>query len=996
MMTNRRLLGLSVVLCTLATPVLAATTKAASLLFVQPNASAPAPIDNEREEVASRHALQWRVASMRDEHGQIPPNARYQENSNRRTILRGGSSTGLTTMSVSSQGSISRTTWTSRGPQNCGGRTRALVVDYTNTNVLYAGAVSGGIWKSTDAGATWTPLKDFMTNINISTLVMDPLDHNTLYAGTGEQWINPDDLDGGLLGSAYGDGLPGAGIFKTTDAGLHWDQLTATQNWQFVKQLAIQPGTTGTSAVLLSANNDGIYRSVDGGQSWSRRYIPPITNALAGVAFNPNNPNQAAALGIGVTGSSFYFLPQRSSNGGDTWLPATTIPYQILVENAALAWGPFDNVYINCGVPFTTDHTGEVWRSLDSGTNYTLASNHGETDCTAGHCSIWVSPTNANWVLVGGVYTKFSTTGATSFTQINTPQVMTNQPHHDTHWYANDPNNTNKVYVCTDGGVYRANDITQATMGGGWTSLNATYQTTQYFAGAGVTTGVGPGFGPLIGGTQDNGTLRVSLIDQNTPSFRPATNANQIKDADGGYVCIDPTDANYMYGEQQNLFVFRSTNAGETDSGVLIRNGLTSAAQNFLAPLVMDPNNHNTLLGGGAELWRTTTASAVSPSWTSIRPPISPQTNISAIAIAKTNSDIIWLGHNDGRLQKSINGLQGTPMFVNIDNNTPPSSDPLPNRMILRIMIDPGNADIVYVALGGYSANSSPSTRPNLWRTTDGGATWASIAGLPYAPIRTIVRHPRNQQQLYVGTDIGIYESQDNGLTWSTSQQGPADVAVDELSFINGSELLLAATHGRGLWTADTASVLTFGPPTNVTAAASGTTSVTVNWTAVPGATSYQVLRSSNGAAYTNAPGGAVTSSPYTDTSVQSGTTYLYRVQSIASGAPSNPSLPDLATTIAFTDDPITAQITTIKAVHLSEARTAVNAVRAAAGLTPYTFTDSAVTGVVIRALHISELRAALNDARTAIGFSTVSGSTPSMGDPIKAIDMTNVRNGVK
>src|SRR6266849_819211 len=160
-------------------------------LFVQANATAPPPVAIGEDE-SLQASIQWRRLTMLDEHGQIPPNARYQANLLRRSHLTGSSSNGSR---ISPQGSISPTTWVSRGPQNVGGRTRSLLIDPTNTNVLYAGAASGGVWKSTDGGTTWAPLSDFIANINIQTMVMDPLDHNTIYAGTGE--------------STYSDGLPG-------------------------------------------------------------------------------------------------------------------------------------------------------------------------------------------------------------------------------------------------------------------------------------------------------------------------------------------------------------------------------------------------------------------------------------------------------------------------------------------------------------------------------------------------------------------------------------------------------------------------------------------------------------------------------------------------------------------------------------------------------------------------------------------------------------------
>jgi hypothetical protein len=908
----------------------------------------------EHEATDVPNALRWRLATMLDEHGRIPPGARYAANVHRRNALAHKPPSHLSTLGSlgpgSALGSISPTSWTSRGPQNVGGRTRSLLIDPLNTNVLFAGAVGGGIWKSSDGGTTWTPLNDFMQNLSVSSMVMDPFDHNIMYAATGE--------------ALYGDGLPGAGIFKTTTGGTTWTLLTATQNWQYIYRLAIS-----SSGVLLASVGDGIYRSTDGGTNWTHVYTP-LLNGWNVVAFDPNNANNAVGVGVGVDQTGYYTQLLYSANGGLTWNNSTmpVKPYNGAITEAA--WGPSSNVYVNLGIQ-SGSTSGEVWRSQNGGASYTRVSQQGVTDCTYNHCAIWVSPNNANLVVIGGLLNYRSTDGGATWTQINYVQSMTDEPHADTHWFVNDPVNVNKFYVCNDGGVYRNNDITTAAPGNGsWTSRNATYQTTQFYAGAGSATG----FWPLTGGTQDNGTLRVSVYDQFSPSSRPATTANMWSiGGDGGYVAIDSTNPNYWYGEYQWMEIFRSTNGGETFGASDITSGLTfgqNAHEAFIAPVIMDPNNPNVLLAGGGSLWRTTTASYSTPVWSAIRGESTPWSNISAVAIAKGNSDIIWVGEFDGHLQKTTNGTSSNPSFTDIDNNTA-GTNPLPDRSILRIMVDPADPNLVYVALGGYSVNSPAPA--NLWRSTNGGATWTPAAGsglalLPYVPIRSIVRHPRNQQVLYAATDIGIYESDDGGASWSTSQQGPADVSVDELAFVAGSELLLAATHGRGLWTADTSSVPTLAP-TAVNAVASGTSSVAVTWTGVSSATSYQVMRSSDGQPYANATNGLVSGTSYTDSSVVAGKTYLYKVKAFVNGLWTDLSAPDLATTIVFTDDnALYGKV--ILATHLQEINTAVNAVMTAAGQTP-TF-GSVTSGTPVRTTDITLLRSALVSAYAKIGMPTV------------------------
>jgi hypothetical protein len=189
-------------------------------------------------------------------------------------------------------------------------------------------------------------------------------------------------------------------------------------------------------------------------------------------------------------------------------------------------------------------------------------------------------------------------------------------------------------------------------------------------------------------------------------------------------------------------------------------------------------------------------SSDLQPLWNSIRAPGS--SYINNIAIALGNSDVVWISQNDGKIYKSTNATATTPTWIAVDDNS--TVNPLPDRWVGRIVIDPDDNAIVYVGLGGFAAD-------NLWKTTDGGTTWTSISGtapaaLPAAPVRGMARHPSHPDWLYVGTEVGIFASGDGGKTWSTTNDGPANVCVDELVFMYGSTTLLAATHGRGLFTA--------------------------------------------------------------------------------------------------------------------------------------------------------------------------------------------------
>ena len=268
---------------------------------------------------------------------------------------------------------------------------------------------------------------------------------------------------------------------------------------------------------------------------------------------------------------------------------------------------------------------------------------------------------------------------------------------------------------------------------------------------------------------------------------------------DGGFCAADQTDPNYFYGEYVYLQIHRSVNGGLSSSYITAglgdaglpdgggEPGALDSSANFIAPFVLDPNNPNTLLAGGSNLWRSVNVKAATPAWSNIKPGAN-GSFISAIAVAQGDSDIIWVGHNNGDVYSTTNGTAASPVWTRMDLGTPN----LPNRVCTRLTIDSNNYSKVYATFGGFSAG-------NVYRTTDGGTTWANIAGgLPSAPIRSLVIAPFNSNFLYVGTDVGVFASTDGGATWSPGNEGAANVAVDELFWMNN--FLVAATHGRGLF----------------------------------------------------------------------------------------------------------------------------------------------------------------------------------------------------
>src|SRR5205085_974312 len=394
---------------------------------------------------------------------------------------------------------------------------------------------------------------------------------------------------------------------------------------------------------------------------------------------NPTDGTKCIASGTSNAGA-FY-----STDGGQTWSAATGVPTS---GRIGVAYSRSDPTVVYASA---NANSGEVYRSSDGGQTYTLVSTGKNYLSSQGWYDniIWVDPTNSNTVIVGGVDLWRGTYDGTNvtLTQISRWQSAPNSAHADNHIVVESSQfdgSTNKtVFFGNDGGIYRTTDVYNVgspSLTSGWTSLNNGLGITQFYGGAG-----NPASGRIVGGTQDNGTLRYtgSTSPWNTPFG-----------GDGGWCAADPTDLNYFYGEYVDLQIHRSTNGGASSS--YIWNGITDAGSgstaNFIAPFILDPNN----------------------------------------------------------------------------------------------------AARVYVTFGGF-------TTGNVWRTNDSGVNWTDItSNLPSAPVYAFAVWQQNPNNLYAGTEVGIFASANGGQTWSTSNDGPTNCSVDDLFWMNNT--LVAVTHGRGMF----------------------------------------------------------------------------------------------------------------------------------------------------------------------------------------------------
>ncbi len=474
---------------------------------------------------------------------------------------------------------------------------RTILVHPTIPGRMWIGSVAGGIWRTDNSGASWTPVDDFMANLAVTSMVIDPVNPNVLYAATGEGFFNF-------------DALPGAGIFKSLDGGVTWSQLPSTNNpnFQWVNRLAHHPTISGR---LFAATKDpsGVWRSTNGGVSWTQvlSTVDTDTTAALDIKIHPTFPDRILAGTQDLILPNFRAEVYYSSDGGNIWFEQTIggvkLPDTSFRCEVAFA-GNNGNMYVSMD-----RNGGEVWRSTDNAATWTLLNTGSNYLGTQGWYDnmIWVDPTNSSLMVVGGIDLWRSTNGGTTFCRISdwTSYHTGTSAHADQHFLTPvlgyNGNTVRRVYVGNDGGIQTAADIATVTTNSGWTNLANGLGITQFYGAAAAPNG-----SVIVGGTQDNDKLRYT------------GNANgwfQAETGDGGYSAIDFNNPSIFYGSQPRLQIRKSTNGGQSyfnafagisDAG----SGLTSR---FIAPFAMDPNNSTRLIAGGANIWRTTNGARAGP-----------------------------------------------------------------------------------------------------------------------------------------------------------------------------------------------------------------------------------------------------------------------------------------------------------------------------------------------------------------------------------------------
>ncbi len=657
--------------------------------------------------------------------------------------------------------------WTTVGPgsitngQDFLGRTESVAFHPTDPNTLYVGTGTGGLWRTTNLGGSWTPLTDNLPSLSVASVVVQQNNANIIFILTG-------DGDGGAQWGYYVKERS-SGVFKSTDGGTTWQTTGLNWNRSDADRYGYKLIQSPTNAnLLLAATSDGLWRTINGGNTWNR----VITGNVTDVVFRPGNADNVAAV---IYQSATL---RTSANGGETFttrnIPASA--QGITTTRSMLAVTPAlnNNVYIMMGRQGDSTIRG-YYRYQWTDNSFSLITNtpniFGNQNNGSGNggfpwwaIALAVSPTNSNIHLAGGIIGRRSTNGGVDWSAAH-PAAM----HADLHGYTYNPLD-GSVYALHDGGISRSTNN-----GIAWTNLSTNLRVTQYYR---ISTTPG-NVNAVLGGTQDNGHhYRTS----NTLAFKWTLTC-----CDGMDNAINPTNDQIIYMCTQDGGLNRSTDGGDNWTGI------SPGASSWVAPIALHTSTPTTIFfAGDAGIFRSTNSG------------INGWVNIGADgrgAMAQgTNNTARFYASGDGSnvIRRSDNINNASPTWTTISGNTGwPTAANLNGTQITSIAVNPANSADVWITFSGYQETTK------VYRSTNSGDSWTNLTGaLPNLPVHSIkVRDMGSSNwEAYIGTDIGVF-MRTNSFGWTYFSNGLPRVIVTDVE-INGT-YIYAGTYGRGIFRSD-------------------------------------------------------------------------------------------------------------------------------------------------------------------------------------------------
>jgi photosystem II stability/assembly factor-like uncharacterized protein len=736
-------------------------------------------------------------------------------------------------------------TWEQRGPVNKGGRTRAVAIDVLDENIWLAAGVTGGIWRSIDAGESWEKVTNPLQMHSITSIAQDtrPGHENVWYAGTGEHY-------GIVSASTFEARFSGNGMLKSTDGGITWTELTSTQSntpqtiyanhqMDFVWRV-VTDHTDLTNDVVLAAVYNGVFRSEDGGATWTE-----VLGFLSGSFSNLHSDY----VDLIITPSGVFYATLSSdspskglfrSDDGITWTNITPTTFPTSYGRVALAYNP--------------QNENEIW--YFGSTNATTANGHSLFKYTylsgdgAGANGTWenrsanlpnqscyispiaaeigllstqssfdvhvaVHPTNPDVIFIAGTSIWRSTDGFTTSTTntwiggyqcdplpYNDINWQLSYPNHhpDQHYMMFLPSDPNVMINVNDGGIYKTTDNLLDSVE--WIPLNNGFVTTQFYAVAkqpGITTSE-----VIIGGMQDNGTWFT-----NTDEFDSSW--VEIGGGDGMYCAITENAEFYITCTQNGKLFLKEI---DVDGTVLAHERIDPqdgpSSYNWCNSLKLDPNNTNTLYWNGrTRLWRLDDLHDIVISgdktnkepdhWVEIAASnvLSGGGIITDIEMSPAGVNQVWYGTSLGDVYRLDNANSATPSHVDLTSDAFPA-----NGYVSCIAVDPFDANKILVTFANYSITS-------IFYTEDGGLTWSDIGGNLEENLDGTGAGPAvlwaeqyPDGTLFVGTTVGLFttDQPDSSNTIWALEAGIGNVVINHMDYRTYDGKMIVGTHGNGVY----------------------------------------------------------------------------------------------------------------------------------------------------------------------------------------------------
>ncbi len=712
--------------------------------------------------------------------------------------------------------------WQFLGPNNVSGRcTDIAVVQPKGKNyIVYAATASGGVWKTENEGTSWNPIFDQEASTTIGDIALDPNDPNILWVGTGEANI-------------FRSSMAGSGIYKTTDAGKTWEFM-GLENTHTIARIIIDPNNSQTVYVAASGHEwtknkeRGVYKTNDGGKSWEKiLYIDDLTGAID-LVIDPSDSQVLYAstwerirekwndprVEKGYSKSGIH----KSTDGGKSWtkinkgLPEAKFRGRIgidisasnpnviyaFVDNYEIAKADFEGEVDSYGRPKGGMIKGAaIYRSDDKGANWTKVSGLTEDmesymerhSATYGWVfgQIKVDPNDENTIYTMGLGLNVSTDGGKTFKPLR-------GMHGDHHGLWVDPDNSDYLVNANDGGVYFSYD-----KGENWRSFTDRLPAVQFFN---VGYDMDEPF-HVYGSIQDHGSRR-GIVDLSRGREKiPSVDFEYAPGGEGSNHAIDPTNPNIVYSAGFYGTISRtdlSKTWPESTKRILpaIFEDEPALRGQWVAPFIISPHNSDIIYHGMQYVYKSVDRG---DTWQRISADLTyndkdklgdiPYQTLFSLSESPLKSGLLYAGTDDGRAHVTKDdGKSWTEITEGL----------IKNRWISRMVASKYNMSTVYLTQNGKRNDDFAAY---VWKSDDFGTTWKNIsANIPLGPVNVIREDPINKNILYVGTDIGVYVSKDGGESWEVLGNLPSTY-VHDLIIHPRDNIIVIATHGRGMWVMD-------------------------------------------------------------------------------------------------------------------------------------------------------------------------------------------------